>query len=335
MQWHVINIHTGIETFVTDPLSEYTNSDLSFYDWGAQISNGILYTTGYSGVLVAFNVTTGAHLWTFSQINPGLQQPSGTWPTFGTAGIVADGKIYWGLTQHSPGTPLFRGYNIYCIDAFTGQELWQLPGFFPTSSMAVANGEVVGYAGYDNQIYAFGTGQSGTTVSATPGLNNAITIQGTVTDQSPGTTAYGPAAGTPAISDDYMNLWMAYLYQQQAEPTNATGVTVTLTALDPNNNIEPLGNATSDITGHYSISFTPPVPGMYTITATFAGTHSYYASSAETSINVGTVQSTPTVAPSTAPLSNADTYFVPAVIGIIVVIIVGFALLFLALRKRA
>ena len=278
LEYHIINIETGVQVAVTEPLNTYTNSDYSYYDWGPQISYGMLITTGYSGDVVAFNVTNGQHLWTFEQINSGLQTPYGTWPTFGSS-ISADGKIYLGFTQHSPGTPLFRGYNLYCLNATTGDEIWQLPGLFPTSSLAIADGELVGYAGYDNQIYAFGTGLSATTVSAEQNvrpLGSEFQIQGTVTDQSPGQTCLGiPAAGTPAIADAYMDQWMSYLYQQQPEPMNATGVPVTLTALDPNGNIENLGTTTSNINGNYAIDWTPPVPGLYTITATFSGTNSY------------------------------------------------------------
>ena len=339
MQYHVINILTGVQAWVTQPLNTYTGTDLSYYDWSAEIANGVFFTTGYSGAVVAFNVTTGAHLWTFSQINPELQTPYGTWPSFGAPGIVTEnGILYWGTNQHSPGTPLFRGYNLYAINMTNGAEVWQIPGFFPTLSFAMGDGELIAYAGYDNQIYAFGPGLSATTVSAPQDvqpLGSEVKIMGTVTDQSSGQTCLGiPAAGTPAIADAYMNQWMSYLYQQQPEPMNATGVPVTLTALDPNGNIENIGTTTSDITGHYSIKFTPPVTGMYTITATFGGTNSYYASSAETSLLVAPAPAS-TAAPTATPTAVADMYFVPAVTAILVVLIViGILLALLMLRKR-
>jgi hypothetical protein len=332
-QYHVFNVKTGVEAWVTEPLNKYTNTDYSYYDWAVQITNGLLLTAGYSGAVVAFNVTTGEHAWTFMQPNAGLQTPFGTWPTFGGSGVVADGKIYWGVTQHSPGTPLFRGYKLYCINFTTGEEIWELPGFFAPESIAVAGGEMIGYAGYDNQIYAFGKGQSGTTVAASPGTNNAVTLQGTVTDQSPGKTAYGPAAGTPAIDDKYMNLWMAYLYQQQPKPQNATGVKVTLTATDPNGNYQYIGDATSDNTGYYATSFNPTIPGLYTITASFAGTDSYYSSSAKTAITIGEAASA-TTAPTTQPVSLADTYFLPAIAGLFVLIFVVLGLVVLLLVKK-
>ena len=48
---------------------------------------------------------------------------------------------------------------------------------------------------------------------------------------------------------------------QQAKPTNAKGVEVTLSAIDPNGNLVPIGTTTSDMNGNYAISFTPEVPG--------------------------------------------------------------------------
>ena len=51
--------------------------------------------------------------------------------------------------------------------------------------------------------------------------------------------------GVPCASDASMTQWMGYVYDQQPEPTNFTGVTVTLTAIDPNHNFITLGTATT------------------------------------------------------------------------------------------
>ena len=143
-----------------------------------------------------------------------------------------------------------------------------------------------------------------------------------------------PAAGTPAISDASMTQWMEYLYMQQPEPMNATGVPVTLTDIDPNGNTYTIGTTTSNIAGQYSYAFTPTVPGTYTIIATFGGSNSYYSSTAQTTMLWNTPAAA-TAAPTATPTSVANLYFVPAVIAIIVVIIIGFALLaILSLRKR-
>jgi hypothetical protein len=127
---------------------------------------------------------------------------------------------------------------------------------------------------------------------------------------------------------------MEYLYEQQAEPLNATGVPVTLTYVDPNNNIGTIGTATSDITGQYTYAFTPAVPGTYTIIATFCGTNSYYSSTAETHL-LSVAATAATSAPTATPTSIADMYFVPAIAGLfVVIIVVAIVLALLMLRKK-
>jgi hypothetical protein len=159
--------------------------------------------------------------------------------------------------------------------------------------------------GYDNQIYCYSKGPSAIDVSASPKVSvqgSSVLIEGMVTDESPGTketllTARFPN-GVPAISDEDQSNWMEYLYQQQPKPTDAVGVQVHLTAVDPNGNTQDIGNATSDAMGLYKIMWTPPVPGAYTIVATFAGSDSYYSSSAETALGVSETSAAPSTSPS-------------------------------------
>ena len=87
-------------------------------------------------------------------------------------------------------------------------------------------------------------------------------ITGTVTDQSPNSALNG----TPAISDADQGRWMDYMVTKTiAEPTNVTGVTVTLQAVDPNGNIVNIGTVTSDQSGVFKKLWTPEVAGEYTI----------------------------------------------------------------------
>ncbi len=300
MQWHVINIKTGQEKWVTPPLNEFTNTDFSVYDWSGQIAYGKLIVDGYSGCVVAFDIETGEHLWTFDQGSSGIMTPYGTWPSFGGV-TCADGKVYFGVTEHTPNSPMLRGYRLYAIDVESGEKLWEMPGFF--ASIAVAGGKLVGYAAYENQIYCYSPGQSATTVTATAGIGNAVTIQGAVTDQSPGQMGINvPAAGTPAVSDESMDKWMAYTYMQQVKPTNTTGVPVKLTVKDENGNTVFTKDTTSDASGHYAAAWIPESNGLYTITAAFAGSLSYYASDAVTSVAINVVAATsPTIAPTPTP----------------------------------
>ena len=171
-------------------------------------------------------------------------------------------------------------------------------------------------------------------------LGNKVTIKGTVTDQSPfgrrniNDVLQVPLKDTPAISDQDMTAWMEYMFMQQAKPTNAIGVDVSLSAIDPNGNSVPIGTTTSDINGNYAISYKPEVPGTYQIIANFAGTKAYGPSSATTYLTVEDA-SQATATPAPLPVSISDTYFVPAIAGIIVAIaIVGAILALLLIRKR-
>jgi hypothetical protein len=225
------------------------------------------------------------------------------------------------------------------LNETTGAPIWSQTGWwqFP----AISDGYMVTLNGYDNSLYCFGKGQTATTVTAGPAINNPnqVLIQGTVTDQSTGQTCLGtPAAGTSAISDDSMSQWMEYLYQQQPKPTNATGVPVSIDAIDPNGNQVHIGDTHSDSSGHYSFvadqSMLTAGAGTYTITATFSGSNSYFSSTGQTALAYG-VPLTPTANPTAAPISAADQYFIPAIAGLFVlIIVVAIVLALLTLRKR-
>jgi hypothetical protein len=126
---------------------------------------------------------------------------------------------------------------------------------------------------------------------------------------------------------------MLHVYKQFELPANVVGVEVVLTVMDPNNNPYEVGRATSDENGFYSVTFTPPVPGKYTIYANFEGSKAYYGSSAETAITVDDVPAeTPPPTPTPAPMT--DTYVMGFGIGMIIAIVIVGLLLFLLLRKR-
>ncbi len=357
MQWYGYDITTGQK--VWGPTEAYTSA-WGMYNGGyvSGVAYGKLYAAGYDGMIHCYNVHTGAHLWDYSAGVTGYETVYGVYPLgFHRALAIADGKVFIVTGEHSPSDPLWRGSSLHVIDANTGKAVWKVLGWL--QNPAIADGYLVANNGYDNQIYCFGKGQTATTISASPvtiASGGATTIQGTVTDQSPGQTCLGiPAAGTPAISDASMSPWMEYLYMQQPKPTNATGVPVTLTAFDPNGNTENIGTVTSDITGGYGISWTPPVPGLYTITATFAGSNSYYSSSSETHITLSkaaaaqpvqmpaqtatplptatqtpSAQVTATPVPPPSSPSIPTTYITIAIVAIIVVV----AAAALALRRR-
>jgi hypothetical protein len=126
---------------------------------------------------------------------------------------------------------------------------------------------------------------------------------------------------------------MLYVYKQFDRPANVDGVTVSLDVIDANGNYRNIGTTTADSNGFYSFNWTPDIEGKYTLFATFMGSKAYYASYAQTAFAV--TEGAPTTQPTQPPgTSMVDQYFLPAVIGIILtIIIVGLILLF-ALRKH-
>ena len=81
------------------------------------------------------------------------------------------------------------------------------------------------------------------------------------------------------------------------------------------------------------MSFTPEVPGEYTIIATFAGSKSYWPSNAETAIYVDEAPSS-TPAPTPAPESMTDSYVLGFGAAAIIAIVVIGIIIILMLRKR-
>src|SRR5665647_68789 len=121
---------------------------------------------------------------------------------------------------------------------------------------------------------------------------------------------------------------------QKPRPTNTVGVPVTINVVDSNGNYREIGATTSDADGFFSLNWKPDITGQYTVYASFAGSASYWPSHAVTSFAVDPVAATP--APTATPIqSAADMYFVPAIAGLFVlVIIVAIVLALLMLRKH-
>ena len=343
MTWCGFSSLTGQQMW--GPTEPYSNPlGYYFYPGVGIIAYGNLYTWTFGGQVYCYNLTTGATQWVFNTGSTELNNPYGVnvfWPFGGGMATIADG-VFYVATGHNYGPPLFSGAKTYAINATTGgpdsgKLIWSFLTYGSASSLPVAQGEMISYNMYDNQIYAFGKGNTATTVTNSPAMNSndQILITGTVTDQSPGQTCLGiPAAGTPAIADESMSQWMAYLFEQSPKPMNATGVRVTLTYVDPNNNTGTIGTTTSDINGQYSYAYTLPIPGTYKIIATFGGSNSYYSSTGQTSLQFNEPAPTATSAPTPAT-SVADTYFVPAIAGLFVLIVVVLALVTIQiLRKR-
>jgi hypothetical protein len=193
---------------------------------------------------------------------------------------------------------------------------------------------------YDQRVYAIGKGPSATSVSIGDDvltLGNDVLIQGTVTDVSPGVSTFGIKArfpsGVPAVSDQSMSDWMTYVYKQFPRPTNATGVPVALTVLDANGNYRQIGTTTSDSNGAFSLTWTPDIPGKYTVYASFDGSAGYYPSHAETAFDVQSAPATSTPQPLQVQ-PPTEMYITAATIAIIIAIAIVGAVVVLMIRKR-
>ena len=303
------------------------------------IGYGKVYISDLGGYVNAIDLETGEIAWTYFAGNSGVDTPFESYPIFGyNTQSMADGVLFLteGIMYTPPAHPSYR----LAINCSNGVELWKLLQYACTCVGPIADGYLISWNSFDNQIYCIGKGPSATTVTApdtAQPLGTQVLVKGTVMDISGGTkqdviTTRFPN-GLPAMADVNQSAWMEYAYMQQIKPEDAPGVDVVISVLDPNGNLYDVGTATSDTSGTYSLAFTPEVPGKYTVIATFKGSESYYSSSAETSIVVENApMSTP--APTPTPASVADMYFVPATIGIIIAIVIVGLLLFLMLRKR-
>jgi hypothetical protein len=347
MQWLGYSLENG--NLLWGPTNTPTRA-MQFFSSGSGAGQrgvtayGNLYVQGFGGELFCYNTEDGSLLWKYNNTNSGMDTSWGLMPIFIAA--IAEGKVYAFNNEHSPNAPLYKGYSIYCLNATTGDEIYKMlswsgqTGGTGTSTAALADGFLVYYNYYDNQIYCVGKGPSKTTVSA-PNLAAApcqsVVISGTVTDLSAGTTQAEQAArfpnGVPAVSDVSMSKWMEYVYMNQPKPTDVKGVTVEIFVVDANNNYRSIGTATTDATGFYSLLWTPDISGKYTVYASFMGSESYWPSQATAAFAVDEAPE-PTAAPTQAPPTVVEQYFLPSVAAIIVAIIVIGVVIILLVRKK-
>jgi len=347
MQWLGYSLDDG--TLLWGPTTTEIRA-MQFFSSGsgagqrAVTAYGKIYVQGFGGEIFCYDTADGTLLWKFNNTDSGIDTSWGLMPIFIAA--VADGKVYAFNNEHSPNSPLYNGYSIYCINATTGAEIYKMlswsgqVGGTGTSTALLADGYLVYYNYYDNQIYAVGKGPSDTSLTASPKISvngDRVLVEGSVIDTAAGTSQNEQAArfpdGVPAVSDDSMSAWMEYVYMQQSMPTNVIGVEVIVSVLDPNGNRYEISRTTSDASGMFKLAFVPEVPGEYTVIATFAGSGSYHGSYAETAVYVEEAPAA-TPEPTQAPTSLADQYLLPATGGIIAAIAVVGVVLALLLRKK-
>jgi outer membrane protein assembly factor BamB len=330
-------------------------SEKTDYPWGNfwaympdACGDGLIFGLSYSGVY-GINATNGKIEWHYIDSDAYNEEPYGAnivasndYPnnlnltagdayasySFGSTGPVAGGGLLFApITEHSP-TFLYRGIGLNAVNTTTGEKAWRIIGYYTPT--AIAEGVLTASDSYNGFTYAFGKGESATTVSPSSEViakGDSVLLKGTVLDLS------SAQNGTAAVSDADQEAWMEYLHMQQPFPVNAKGVMVSLDALDPNNNYVHIGDATSDTTGKYSFLWTPEIEGKYTIVASFYSTGAYYGSTAETSVGV-TVAPTTTAGQPQQQVTADNTPILYAVIGIGIAILIGIAVAIIVLRKR-
>jgi hypothetical protein len=340
MQWTGIDMLTGQVIWGPTPME---TPAWNFYTGTTGLTNpigmgyGHMYVGGYGGTLRAYDLKTGNIDFTFgndasnprnSTITP--ETAYGDYPT--QVAAIADGKVYLVEEEHSLNSPAYHGAKTRCVNATTGELIWDIYGISSWQMQAVADGYYTWLNLNEMQIYVMGPGPSATSVTATQGtVGGGVTISGTVTDQTPNTAL----KGTPAISDADQGEWMEYMVQHSvAKPTNVTGVPVHLTAIDPNGNSVDIGTVYSNQDGVFTTFWKPTIAGAFTVTATFMGSQAYGPSSAGAAFGVN--EAAATTAPTATPTQSvADQYFIPAIAGLFVlIIIVAIVLALLMLRKK-
>jgi outer membrane protein assembly factor BamB len=313
-----------------------------------QLAYGKLYSAEYGGIVYCYDLTNGNLLWTFGNGGAGNDTTSGfevpgNYPLFING--VGNGVVYIATTEHTPETPIYKGALVYAINATDGTQIWTLNSYigeFSAMSFVMADGYATWFNGYDNSSYSVGRGPSQTTVDAPKigvDLGKSIVISGTVTDISAGTTQPAIAArfpnGVSCASDANMANSMGYVYPQKPLPDHFAGVNVTISVIDANHIQRPIGTAITDAQLAHSPSngyltfqvrtLSPQPSPAPMVTGQATQKSSFAVDSAH-----------PTLAPTATPTqSAADLYFVPAIAGLFVlIIIVAIVLALLMLRKH-
>ena len=337
--WHCFDLTSGQEIW---------KSELSSWPWatfgtyGSTSYGGLILSNQYDAV-AAINWTNGKVVWVYTQPTYPYESPytgpnGETVQPWHSCSIIADGIYFTMNSEHSPSQPLRRDWKMHAINITTGEGIWKIAscqsGLGTGSRVfqgSIADGYLLYSDAYTGYMFAVGKGKSETTLAAPATsiqVGQSFTITGTVLDTSPA------QSGTAAISEESMDSWMEYQNMQMPKPTNATGVSVTLTALDPNGNTINIGKATSDTDGVYGFTWAPEIPGLYHIIATFPGSTSYGSSTASTYLTA--VDKPVTLTQTPQPLTATETYFVPAIAGLFaLIIIVAIVLSLLMLRKHS
>ena len=293
---YVFDLNTGKFMWQSEPqifADAWTDSP----SYERAIAYGKLYTASVGGIVYCYDIKTGNIVWTYEAKDPyiGESYLGENWWLIMT--FITDGKVYFGHMEHSAQEPKPRGAPFLCLDAETGDLIWEIDGAFRQTRWGgralIGDSIMVTMDTYDSQIYAIGKGPSSMTISAPDvavAAGTPFVIRGTVMDISPGTQSdilqMRFANGVPAVSDESMSEWMLYIYKNFERPNDVKGVAIDIWAFGPNGEEIHIGETVSDASGKFAYTYAPDAAGDYEIFAYFMGSKSYYGSFAKTDMTV-------------------------------------------------
>jgi len=298
LQYYCFSTDTG--DFMWGPTEgEYY---MNYYGWtelGERpplMYDGKLYSTGAGGVIYCYDLADGEILWEREVQDPYQEYlfANNWWQFFLW---IVDDKLYSAHMEHSTIEPMPRGAPFVCLDAQTGDIVWESEGLFRSTRWGgrgiIGDSVFVNFDTYDNRLYAVAKGASAVTLETPQDAttNIAVTVKGTVMDVSPGIAADANLQirfpdGVPAVSDASMSDWMLYVWKNFERPSDAVGVSVRLEAVGPDMSFETIGSTTSDAYGNFGLGWCPSKAGTYMIIATFEGSAGYYGATATTYVTV-------------------------------------------------
>jgi len=342
-----INCQTGAVAWSTKVTTPYGDGKGNPYDEVAASLckylniNGQIIIGAFGGDIWDVNATNGNTIWYTNTTTlmgpPGIETPYDVWPIWSAqVSACMDNNVVYLNICHEYNPPMFHGAQVLAINMTNGALVWKELSF-PTMPPQISSGVLTMLNGYDNQVYAYGKGPSATTVNA-QAWGDQVAISGSVTDVSAGATQSAVAKnypnGLPCVSDASQSQFMEHVYQYQVMPSNATGVQVTISVLDSNGNFRDVGTTTSDASGFFSFMWKPDIPGTFTVYASFAGSNSYYGSSAEAVAYAHEATTAPTTQPhETTGLATTNDLMLGIGVIAVIIVIIG-ALIMLMLRKR-
>ena len=251
--WMVWDINSGSLAWKSETMA-YPWGEPAFGAYSVQSAYGMLFRESYDGVY-AFDWDTGKIVWKYvapaasPYETPYVDQSGGqTVLSFDSHANILDGKMYVLNNEHTPTSPITRGWGVHCINITDGTLIWKMQGPWAWTAPGPAADGYLTVASADGVMYVYGKGQSKTIVEA-PAVSistgGKAIIQGSVLDQS------SAQQGTPCVSKDSMATQMEYLHIQHPidgffHNQTITGVPVSIDAVDPNGNSVHIGDVTTD-----------------------------------------------------------------------------------------